>query len=870
MKKISLYIISAALLSMLAGSSCKDDDFLSEYNPTPNLRDGVIRVEANVAETLNTRVLNEVGPVMQGKFVLTYPYYYSGADAYGFFRYLYHYGDVTFGYESQETTGFVNVGTPTAPRELVWSPTNTGTSSDDGIFVYPSSNPSPLILDNFMYKPILTSSATSTSYQGTNNAVDTIVNIAARYPENPYKASIFDAVNGSNDLLWGKVKEKTGTDLISFDLYHRMTRLILNVVVETNNKSDNDTEDLTICLDNASVKITGILRDPVTYMRLTGELLFQTRQGASTISPTLNVTYSDFQLVSSKKSSNYNEPDENGNYYRWANKSWDESISDSDTTFTTQDFVFVPQTLRQGTELRPKIVIAVPRDDVNKGLNDGYEGQDSIYFTGNIPVTMQMDNGEGVPPSLQTLNFDAGKVITLTTKMKPGEMLLEFAPVTVEPWVYKGTFSPTAKQSGIYSAEDLYDLIKFYQANDTVWIHKYGYIDNRQTGHWKFMINAGNLEFEASKIVGQMVPGSPVEGSNETTISDFNFDFRNRDEFYIMPDGTKVSMGIASGTLDNIVKTPANKGIASSSEFTNLLNYYQRNFWQQFIYGTWSDEEEQWTFRITEDLELEYDNIVGQMIPPDYDNPNFKFAYDPEDITVTVNGYPGPESEITPDVLYSIVSDQIPGLYTAQDFTKLLTVLSGSQVEALDQFGTEENGTWTFPLQRNITLNSKDLQGVFYNKNISYDYEFKLDTYTLTLNQGDNSVVRIENTDDLKLLFNLKKAEGINTADDFKMLIEAYSEGDTTNVEEYMQNLSQYGYYCFNSPRWVFFFNEPVTLQVEEIQGTMVPEDGKPAFSFNLNYKVLTLVEADGTSSEVTANQGAEKLYEIVTTPPEP
>lgn len=853
MNKFSSYIFTAAMLSMVLGSACKDDDF--NFNGAPSLSDDAVRIGATIDQMASTRTYQESGPVTTGKFLLTYPYYYSGADAYGVYRYLYHYGEVTFGYQGEETTGFVNVGTPTAPKELVWSPTNTGTSSDDGIFVYPSTKPSPLVLDNFMFKPVL----------NTSNLVDSVVDVT-KYPENPFKAGIFDSVNGNNDLLWGKEFEKTGTPVIDFNLSHRMTRLILNVIVETNN-SDNDTEELTICLDNASVTLTQVLLNPVSYRRLYGELLFQKKDGNTAVSPTITVPYEDFRLVRSKEDLNRDLEDENGNLYQWAGKSVNEATGD--TTFTTQDFVFVPQTLRQGTELRPQIVIAVPKSDVNKGYNPGYGKQDSIYFKGNVPVTMLMDNGPDVPASLQTLNFDPGKVITLTTKMKPGQMELEFAPVTVEPWVYKGTFYPSAKQSGIYTADDLYKLIEYYNEGNEFWMHKFGYIEYQGTENerWRFMINSGSLEFEAAKIVGKMIPGEEITDGEIPMTPEFMFDFRNRDEYYIMPDGTKVTMGTLSSNLDEMVMTPTNTGVRQNgtspedNNFGALITAYQKNFWQQFTFGTYSEENEQWTFRVAQNVTLDYNQIAATMLPKDDDNPNFKFQFD-SGVTVSVTNYPGVTGArtVNADELYTIVSTRIAGIYSDTEFMTLLSAIKGNQTAVLNQYGTLTGTQWNFPLRRDILIKSENIQGAL-NGVATTNYTFSNNGFKLSLYQYDGTTVVNPTSANLMTVLSLKKPSGLASADDFTNLISAYNADPVS-----LDNLSQFGYYCLSSPRWVFFFTEGMTLDRNAIQGSMIPdENDKLPFSFNLNYKQLKFAGESGDG--VTGQQGAAALYEIVTTP---
>lgn len=862
MNRFFYYIFSAALLTLVIAGACRDDDLY--FGDGPALDDGAIRIGAKIDQPALTRTYIESGPVKEGKFLLTYPYYYNGADAFGIFRYYYHYGEVTFGYQGQETTGFVNVGTATAPKSLIWSPTNTGTSSDDGIFVYPSANPSPLVLDNFMVRPGVSTAA--------NAAADTIVSIASSFPDNPFKAGIFDKENGTNDLLWGKVRVKTGTPNIDFDMSHRMTRVILNVIVEKNGDDDDDTEDFSINLENASVTLTKVLLEPLTYMRLYGDLLFQERINVSTISPTINESlYKDYQLVIPNKQPGQpeisdganEEPDQeenSSNPYTWAKV---DRVEGGDTVYTTQDFVFAPQILRQGTQLRPRIIIAVPKEDVNKGINPGYGKQDSIYFSGNVPVTMYMNNGDDMPPSLQTLNFDGGKVITLTTKMKPGEMELEFAPVTVEPWVYKGTFNPTAKQSGIYSAEDLYTLIDdYYQKGDLFWLRRFGYIEypNTPNEQWRFMINSGSLEFEAERIVGTMIPDKQISvNGEEVTTPNFIFDFRSRDEYYLMPDGTKVSMGTGSKNLDDIVKTPANTGVASAENFGALIEAYQKNFWQQFVYGTYSHEDKEWTFRITDNVTLDYNEIAASMLLPESGSHNFKFEIE-NGYTVTVNNKPTGNPTVDATQLYDIVTSRIPGLYADSEFTSLINAIKSNNQGELNQYGTLTDGTWTFPLKRNISISSEALQGALNGSSSSLNYQFDNNGFTLTMVQYGGTSVTNPTSEQLKTIMNLKKPTGLGTYEDFQDLINAYNQTPISN-----EALSEYGYYILPGPTWIFFFTEGMTLDRSEIQGSMVPDADKPEFSFNLNYKQIMFKGEEGDG--ITGQNGAKELLDIVSTP---
>lgn len=842
MKKVFPYIFSGSLLALVLSGSCRDEDFMPGSNPLAG--EDAIRIGASIENAASTRTYIAQGEVTTGKFNLTYPYYYQPPDIYGNYHYLFHYGEVTFGYQGEETTGFVNVGTAKAPKNLVWSPTNNS-STDDGIF-YTSYGLSPLILDNFNYLPLLSS-----------NQVDTLVDMK-NFSKHPYKASIFDSENGTNDLLWGKTREKTGNNFIYFDLFHRMTRLILNVVVEPNEYDDHpEMQNQTIILDNASVTLTQVLLEPLTYRRLYGDMLYQNRTGTNSVEDEISVPYQDFRMVRSEEDDN-KDLEEYGKKYTWANT--DEDPETGNKTYTTQDFVFAPQTLRQGTELRPKIVIGVPKWDVNNELfNEQYPNQDTIYFTGNVPVTMQMDNGTGLPPSLQTLNFDPGKVITLTTKMKPGEMELEFAPVTVEPWVYKGTFYPSAKQSGIYSAEDLNSLIDFYNEGNEFWMHKFGYIDSK--GIWQFMINTGSLEFEAAKIIGRMIPGKPVPGADESfRTPDFNFDFRSRDEYYLMPDGTKITMGTLSTNLDNIVKTPGDVGIAEDTDFDKLISAYQGNFWQQLIYGTYDTESKAWVFRITKSIELDYTKIAASMLPRKPGDYTFKFE---DGVTVKVSNQPGStEPEVSPQELLEIVSNRVPGLYSEQEFLTLLSVIKNNEIAQLNQYGNynEETYTWTFPLWRNFTIYAEKIQGTLYEPNPSDEdkYVFDSNGFELSLYQANGTTLKNPTPEQINILLKLQEPAGIGSEQDFYDMIDGYND-DFPSLEV----LSQYGYYNISPASWIFFFTDAVTLNKETISGSMIPDEGdKLPFSFNLNYKQIKFEGEEGEG--ITGNNGATELLKIV------
>lgn len=852
--------------------ACKDEDF-NLIDPDIDT-DGAVRVVANIRQVNDTRAYIADGDVKEGTFTLTYPYYISWDQvAYGTYRFLYHYGNVSFGYFGEEKTGFVNTGTATVPKTLKWSTTNTSTSLDDGIIVYPSSRLSPLYLDNFNYRPVLTS---------TNNPADTIVDLAnyndaiAGITSNPFRPGILDDINGTNDLLWGETRATNTNDLIKFDLYHRMTRFILNVVVDnTEEDPSTQTETLKIDLTNAKVKITRLLLEPKTYRRNYGLLSFQNKNNNATLN------YEDYYLVFGEETEDDNNVPEEQKKHTW--KVIPEDVGAPDATYTTEDFVFVPQEIRQGQELRAGIEILVPYEDVNGGVNPGYESHEGGYiaFRGNLPLTMKLKQ-EGSDDITRTLNFEPGQILTITTRMRPGEMELDFAPVTVEPWVWKGTYAPEAKQTGIFYARDFYAMIDYYNKGNTFWLKKYGFLP-KNSEQWTIQFNNGNVALEILEIVGMMKPGVKV---NDTyTTPEFMFDFRGRNQSYVMPDGTVIEMGTGgSPTLYAIVTAETNVGVENEAGFADLINKYQANRWEQFKYGKYvlyeadddPDNEPQepadqhaepgkWKFKIADDISLDYNDIAASMIPPVAGDPNFEFVFD-QDVTVSVTNVPdelGITAPITPQDLYKIVSTRVPGIYSAAEFNNVITALRNSQTGNLEIYGTETDGVWTFPLQRDLFFNSTSLQGMLFGRD---NFKFEDNGHIVTFNQYDGTRTQVT-MEDIKTVLTLHVPNGINDPAAFYALIDTYETETGASPE-----ISYYGYYIAVANKWVFFFTEEMTLELEKIEKKMVPEDGRLEYSYSFNYKVVTVVDEEtGESKEYFTTADQTLFYELTSgVTPEP
>ena len=97
------------------------------------------------------------------------------------------------------------------------------------------------------------------------------------------------------------------------------------------------------------------------------------------------------------------------------------------------------------------------------------------------------------------LYFLKEHILTIHTVITEEPPTLAFMPVWVMNWVYKGEFDSEAHQAGIYTAEELYKLIKYYQNKNTYQLQRYGSFDN-ETETWTFDFwHSVVLDFEEIK-----------------------------------------------------------------------------------------------------------------------------------------------------------------------------------------------------------------------------------------------------------------------------------------------------------------------------------------------------------------------------------
>lgn len=322
-------------------------------------------------------------------------------------------------YTDKETT-FDESGTGTSG--LTWDKVDTDNSPANKLF----------ILDNVPYKivndntPYFTSGADGNINLGDIKEGDESKYTAAPAPETP---------GTGNDLLWGTVKVANQLPLspVYFELEHRMSMLTFELY-------SKDDEIKGLLKQNVTVKLEGVITEPTTFNRVTGNV---------------SVRYTGENVTSNIENMEVLPPtEEDGGVSRYT-KSW----------------IFPPQQFHN---------IGRPILNVTLSKTEG-EGIETITktFRGRLPESM-IYNKKSV-----LLEFISGCHLIIVVELgKWDDMEIRFRPVLVRKWIPKTLVDINVDQVGIRTAGELSDLVSTYNANlndSKLW--KYGVLKD---GTWYF------------------------------------------------------------------------------------------------------------------------------------------------------------------------------------------------------------------------------------------------------------------------------------------------------------------------------------------------------------------------------------------------
>lgn len=404
----SLCGLLAAPLGLALLSSCA-----VEEEPAVSASSAHIRVRAAVTQTQETRAYQDQGVINTGHYYMTYP---NASN-----NFTYSVCNVNFfdGY---------GVTTTQDGLELKWQ--------EIGPLTY-DINQTVFWLDNVPMQA--------------DDPNATVITFTDSY--NPFKAGVFDQVEGTNDLLWGYAHiPMESPDEINIGIHHYMSRVSVIVTVDNSNEYAE-----AIDFKKGSVKLTNIIPKGVSYDRTTGMI-------------------------------NLGDEPEHEDLYLANGGDWASITTDEENPgisyFQTQSFVLPPQQLSDTD--RPRLVLDVPQTD----------GSIRTY-SGVIPSVMLVN---GSPAKMA---FEVEKNLTLKVKLSQDLLYIETIFAYVQDWINKGTHLVTGSQAGVYSDSDFRNLMNAYADRDENELIHYGF----KTGDvWTFDI-FNNLTLDEKDIARRMAEG---------------------------------------------------------------------------------------------------------------------------------------------------------------------------------------------------------------------------------------------------------------------------------------------------------------------------------------------------------------------------
>ena len=293
--------------------------------------------------------------------------------------------------------------------------------------------------------------------------------------ESRYNAGPAPTVPGEgNDLLWDTVKvEKVSAAPLSpvhFDLEHRMSMLTFKL-----RSKDPEIYTLLKDIENVEVKLHRVITEPYQFNRLTGAITI----------------YSNTKPIDEK-----------------AAVKLDVDEYTSEEVAITESWIFPPQEFHSTG--RP--VLAITLTDTEKNQ--------TRTFKGVLPESMLYEGKKYEP-----LEFLSGCHLTVTVVLGSwDDLTVNFRPVLVKKWVTYSAKDINAKQVGVYTAEELTELVTAYNQysseDNLLALWKYGTYDDTSST-WTFYLWTNLTEVTETDnslgfITGEGKPSFTFEANGHT------------------------------------------------------------------------------------------------------------------------------------------------------------------------------------------------------------------------------------------------------------------------------------------------------------------------------------------------------------------
>lgn len=670
--KIFAFILTGLLAAGFAGlfESCQDD-YLAELTGSD---DDNIMVSASVVQSINTRnAYIESGVIdKENKYYLYYPRKSSSS-------YVNH-AMVEFGDVEGPTTGFAYFfDADGKQKDLKWKHVyNEGTTSQ----TFHMHN-----IDSTLYTIYADG-----HWQHLRFNVKNVVN--------PYQSSPLDEVNGTNDLLYGVAKGSRSSGKLNFELNHVMSLLKVNIEVFT--AKDGFKMDLS----NAEVYITNVSTE-LGVLDMRDPFLFEYNNSTSTTAnsggynhyPGYYRNIQDVQLVATDPS----KPDDLMN---WASKHEGDVSEDYEGHFSKEVYeshrwVMPPQSMpTNSTTPMAHLIVKVPYSDATGSPGS----QEYKIYEGQVPPVMfRLDENGNQFASPEVFAFKPGHQINITASINSPETELTFAPVTIEAWTSKGSFTVTTKQAGIYNSTDFYNASRLYREGIFEQLERFGSVDEDLCSLQIW----GNITLDYKQILESMKPGGDVSDPAQP----FEFCFNGYTVTVTKEDGSQEVLEGAVGQerLYNIVtggNTSTYKGVTKSQDFLDLLELCNsETLIKEDLkkYGYFNNMDNTYTVDIRENITLDIVDVFKKM-PRKILGYNVVFV-EADNTVVTINLKPNLTIEFRGTDFYDRLAQVVKvhptpgGFYDNDSFLFMIECYNNyanSYPDLLLNYGTVNASKWTF------------------------------------------------------------------------------------------------------------------------------------------------------------------------------
>ena len=320
-------------------------------------------------------------------------------------------------------------------------------------------------------------------------------------------------------------------------------------------------------------------------------------------------------------------------------------------------------------------------------------------FKGVLPESMLYEG------KYEPLEFLSGCHLTITVLLGSwDDLTVNFRPVLVKKWVTYSAKDINAKQVGVYTAEELTELVNAYNENSSknnLALWKYGvYNDNNGSGTWTFDLWKSITGTFDEKIIKD----GKLNFDSETGDTPFTFNSHGH---------TINGRGVDS---EGQLKV----GVVNNNDLTALVSAYNDNPQNEETlksYGTFNETSSTWTFYLWTNLTEV--NVTGD---------NLGFASNQTSgFTFISNGY-------TINGMHVNTDGSFVGVFDNDDLTALVEAYNqdSQDEEILQKYGTYNGSTWTFYLWKDLTgVTETDNSLGFITEEGKPSFTFKANGHTI-------------------------------------------------------------------------------------------------------------------------------------------